>query len=223
MWPGPARADYGVGVNVLLGGLVTLAVTCVVQIFVIPWVQHRGRRRERWEKNVTELLVLLEEQLPSTIRELSIAMSVFRAVRVMEAQAPRTGPGIRSSHYMQVYKEAREASKAAEEAAARAHLLLERVALVRRQSMYWTHLRDALFEVGRNVWRAGAFADPGNVTDDEGSNRISAVKDSLRKLVAEFRTVSDPMKPPPARWPPSKPPSGDGGKDRHIDRLPWPR
>lgn len=48
--------------NVLLGGVITLAATCLVQIFVIPWVQARSRRREKWEKDVAELLVVFEEE-----------------------------------------------------------------------------------------------------------------------------------------------------------------
>src|SRR5438128_1545755 len=42
-------------VSVLLGGLITLAVTALVQILIIPWVQTRTRRRDRWEKDVIEL------------------------------------------------------------------------------------------------------------------------------------------------------------------------
>ena len=59
--------SYGDPVSVLLGGLITLAVTALVQIVIIPWVQVRTRRRDRWEKDVIELDVLIRWELPSLL------------------------------------------------------------------------------------------------------------------------------------------------------------
>jgi len=70
---GIAALPYREGVQLLLGGLITLAVTAVVQIFVIPWVQHRNRRRERWENDILELHSLLKDEMPHADYALMIA------------------------------------------------------------------------------------------------------------------------------------------------------
>jgi hypothetical protein len=47
----------------VLGGLIALAVTAVIQSLIIPWVQRRNRRRERWEEDVIEISALIGEQI----------------------------------------------------------------------------------------------------------------------------------------------------------------
>src|SRR3954470_1624710 len=64
--------------QVLLGGLVTLAVTAVVQILIIPWVQRRNRRRERWERDVIELETLLHHELRGAIDDAERAAQDYR-------------------------------------------------------------------------------------------------------------------------------------------------
>jgi hypothetical protein len=64
--------------QVLLGGLITLAITAVVQIVIIPWVQRRSRARERWEKDVLEMESLLQDELPSVLRAMGEAGGNFR-------------------------------------------------------------------------------------------------------------------------------------------------
>src|SRR5690242_15085616 len=56
--------------NVLIGGMITLIVTALVQIFVIPWVQRRTRALERWEKDVVELMSLVNEQMNDALSKL---------------------------------------------------------------------------------------------------------------------------------------------------------
>src|SRR3989442_408187 len=71
--------------SVLLGGAVTLAVTSAVQILVVPRVQARTRRRERWEKNVIELVGMLEEELPRTLQNVWLAGHSLRLVKERES------------------------------------------------------------------------------------------------------------------------------------------
>ncbi|QGN47946.1 hypothetical protein GKC29_14540 [Micromonospora sp. WMMC415] len=167
--------------TVLVGGLVTLAVTCVVQILVVPWVQGRGRRRERWEKDVTELLVVFEEEVPA-------------------------------AQYMQAVKEAHGEAVAADDLMAKVRLLVERVALVRREALYWDRLRTDVLMLEGEVNRLRPFAAlHDKVSDEEFRSRLPAVEKALVVVLENFQIVSGPMWPPPTRalgrrWPADRPP-----------------
>jgi hypothetical protein len=66
------------GVSLLLGGLITLATTAVVQILIIPWVQRRSRLRERWEADVIKLTTLLKDKLPTSVEVFWLASDGYR-------------------------------------------------------------------------------------------------------------------------------------------------
>ncbi|MFC0100219.1 hypothetical protein ACFFKH_22185 [Micromonospora marina] len=82
--------------NLLLGGLITLVVTALVQIFVIPRVQRYNRRVERWEKEITELANLLEEDLPRALKTLSYAVISLDVNRTLKKEWTAEGPMLRS-------------------------------------------------------------------------------------------------------------------------------
>src|SRR5687767_10334618 len=50
-------------VQLFIGGMITLTVTAIVQIFVIPMVQRRTRRLERWEEDLVELATMHDEEM----------------------------------------------------------------------------------------------------------------------------------------------------------------
>jgi hypothetical protein len=50
-----------------LGALLALAAALLTQVLVIPWVQARSRRRERWQSAVSEMSAILEEDLDRAI------------------------------------------------------------------------------------------------------------------------------------------------------------
>lgn len=50
--------------QLILGAALTLLATLIVQWFVVPWVEARKRREERWERYVLELGELVSFQLP---------------------------------------------------------------------------------------------------------------------------------------------------------------
>jgi hypothetical protein len=52
--------------SLLIGGLITLIGTILVQILIIPSVQRRTRKRERWERDITELQTLMENESRGT-------------------------------------------------------------------------------------------------------------------------------------------------------------
>jgi hypothetical protein len=70
--------------SVLLGGVITLIVTALVQIFLIPWVQRRTRAIERWEKDIDKLLDLVNDEFYDKIDSMAattrpVALDLRRA------------------------------------------------------------------------------------------------------------------------------------------------
>lgn len=67
--------------NVLLGGAITLVVTLLVQIFVVPWVTRRNRRLDEWENDVLRLGGLLAQQIAIAQREVSQRLQSLKDFR----------------------------------------------------------------------------------------------------------------------------------------------
>ncbi|MGN9812514.1 hypothetical protein ACTMSW_24555 [Micromonospora sp. BQ11] len=186
----------------LVGGLVTLAVTCVVQFLVVPRVQDRVRRSEQWEKNVTELLVVLEEELPLAARRLYFVVTSFRAVQSVEARLQAlTAPNrAHSEQYMQAVKAAYDEMSAVDDVMAKVRLLVERIALVRPEALYWEDLRfDVLVLKGELFGLHPIAALRDKVDDAAYSSRLAAVEKALNAVLERLKIVSVPMKPPATR------------------------
>lgn len=84
MLPGELSASYFVGMQddvnltgLLVGAVLALVAAVFVQAVIVPWVQWRTRRRERWEEAVTELSVLVQVGLARRMRR-------FRSVVELE-------------------------------------------------------------------------------------------------------------------------------------------
>jgi hypothetical protein len=135
-------------VNLLLGGLITLAVTALVQVIVIPRVQQRNRRIERWEDDLIELANIINEEMPPAYWRASGAVVRFYDARCVD-------PGNRDDIELRRASEAldREAKKVWE-LTMRTHRLLRRVRLVRRDSPYWDLLSKALHSMTAELAQA---------------------------------------------------------------------
>ena len=197
-WTGRLPAGgvaYGERVGqLLLGGLITLAGTAIVQIFIIPWVQTRNRRRERWEGDVIELETLLHDELPD-----AIAAARTSAERYLGAK--------RDAHPAQaaVVSFAGQLKSAATDDA---HELLEiirsvrtlekRVRLVNRRAFLWATLQSDLRLLTEQLGRASE-AWRGAEEDDAAHRHVwTVLQDCLDNAVQTLELVSIPMKPPPA-------------------------
>jgi len=65
----------------LLGGLITLLGTVIVQVFVIPTVQRRMKRVERWQSRYDELTTFVEDDLGRAVERMDQAGRHTRALR----------------------------------------------------------------------------------------------------------------------------------------------
>ncbi len=68
-------------VTFLIGAATALAVQIVVQLYLVPKVETRKRREDRWERDVRELGELLTASLTRHAAEAHAAQLVFRDVR----------------------------------------------------------------------------------------------------------------------------------------------
>ena len=76
--------------QILLGGLITLVVTVIVQIIVIPLVQRRTRRLERWEDALIELVDIHDVQMGAPLDRHSAAVI---SLALEEGKLERGEPG----------------------------------------------------------------------------------------------------------------------------------
>lgn len=72
--------------DLLLGGLITLAGSAVVQVVIVPWVTAQRRHRERWEDTIIELLSVVDLKYADAISRLRSSSSLVRAVRTRLAK-----------------------------------------------------------------------------------------------------------------------------------------
>jgi hypothetical protein len=68
----------------LIGAATALAVQMLIEFFVVPRVETRKRREDRFERNVLELGVLLTSLVDERAQVARLEQSVFRAMRQRE-------------------------------------------------------------------------------------------------------------------------------------------
>lgn len=173
--------------SLLLGGLITLAVTAVVQILIIPWVQRRNRIRERWEKDVIELLTLLDEELGEPVSRVRYEIQRLSDARPGPAEEVETlrGDAIRAWEVLDALT-------------TRMTNLTFRVIRVNRTAPDWSHLVGDTVEISR----AAAQLNPrpwgrGFDTDREAARAaLSAINDHSSNAARLLQRVGVSMSPP---------------------------
>jgi hypothetical protein len=178
--------------QLLLGGLITLAGTAIVQILIIPWVQTRNRRRERWEHDVIELETLLHDELPDAIaaaqasaqRYLREFRNAHPAQRISGAMAKLETTAMEDAH--DLLDLVRSVS-----------LLEKRVRLLNRRAPLWTTLQhDLVVLTDQMASASNAYQRTGQ--DDETHRQAwRGLQKALDKAVQTLELVAVPMKPPP--------------------------
>lgn len=184
---------------ILLGGVVALAATTIVQLYLVPRVIARIRGRERWERRVLELATLLEDELPLAID-----------------QCRRTGSDVRlferlldDENYDQAkvqaaVSEARtnfdEANRIVGEQMARLQKLTVHVEQMNSDATYWTELN-----LTRSRLKAAVFdavddrPDAPAVSDEQLEKAWDTVDHERAQMLDKINEIAlpVPMKPPP--------------------------
>jgi hypothetical protein len=178
--------------QLLLGGLITLAGTAVVQIFIIPWVQTRNRRRERWESDVIELETLLHGELPAAIAAAQAsAQRYLREFRNADPAQRISGPMARLETV------ATEDARDLLDLVRSVSLLEKRVRLLNRRAPFWITLQRNLV-VLTDQMASASNAYQRTAQDDETDRQVwRGLQKALDKAVQTLELVAVPMKPPP--------------------------
>ncbi|GAA2611415.1 hypothetical protein GCM10010399_47830 [Dactylosporangium fulvum] len=182
---------------VLLGGLITLVGTFLVQLYVVPRVQARTRRLERWEKDVIELVALIEEQLPLAVEAYHMASLGPRIAR-QRRNDPEADHDRLEMLLAEWTGEQREAREALGEKMSRLDVLHRRVRRENADAPYWTlladqrrHFRIPIMQV--DIWRIDEDANP---EDEEWETAWKRIDEEREKLLNVVLQIAEPPKPP---------------------------
>lgn len=241
----PATRTVGDMADLVLGGLIGLGSALVVQIIVqtviVPRVQARIRRHDRWEKDLIDLVTLVEEELPRAQRELRFAALLLRDTEKAERDDQGNRERIREWKLEHLNK-LRAADRDLGEILVRADRLERRLRLVHRRAPYWSELfwkiaRHRVAVMSVEEWRQG------ELDEDQFHAAWDKVETRRNELLVNIKEVSNDMKPPsqqrlrrawrwfkrlpkrvrrrvrPAREPETIPPS-TGPSERHTPGVP---
>lgn len=134
--------------SLLLGSVLTLLATVLVQAFLVPWVQARTRRIERWETSVIELSILMEEALPRAVAEFLTAAQEELRYRTMLQDPSYNRDRVRES-LPQLQSTRRQAAETLGQHRRQIRILMNRVTRWRRRAPFWLVLRA--HELGLDV------------------------------------------------------------------------
>lgn len=184
--------------DALIGGLVTLVVTFLVQVFVIPSVQARTRNRERWENDVIELRTLIHEELPQAHRELGFAggsVSIFEGYRGdSKYNADKLEELIRDQR-----KRLNVAHERCFEMQTRLSRLEGRASLVNRRDPYWRKLTLARHRYDTLLYSVYQITNSDSISESKLNDTLDELRAAHSDLANISREITDTLKPPPRR------------------------
>ena len=186
--------------GLIIGAALTLVATLVVQTLVIPWVQARTRKRERWEADVIDLLNLLEEQLQRAVRLLHREADTERVYRSVQDE-----PGYNQQMVREELRRVDAARRAADDELTQQveHMrsLVARLQGVHRTAPHWLQVERQTDMLRVHITHASILAlGADSVTDDEEWNEAWRSIDGARKrLIEQIEPLAGRMKPPRRR------------------------
>jgi len=186
---------------VILGAILTLAGTLIVQILAVPPIQARTRQRERWEDDVIELRAILEESLPNAIERFRHNLYVELNSKALLDIDNLNSQQLQLARQMQDKdrEAAREAEETLRQLITRVELRLNRIDHHRPTAPYWNPLRSLERRLRLNYFdvtalRYEAALDISNY--DDWSARWKPLNDTGQQLHREIEKLSRSMKPP---------------------------
>ena len=188
--------------NLILGGLITLAGSAVVQVVIVPWVTTRRRHRERWEETVIELSALIEVDIAAAAKHLTRSSKLVREVRTRLSRVTTGGfdrVGLERLED-QYNSEALATDERLTELRSQAFRLFEHAKLYHRSADYWEQLQAALLRLDLSLVLADYRSSVDmKVDSDEVTQNWELVEKCRKALVVKLKEVSDPMRPPRVR------------------------
>jgi hypothetical protein len=167
------------------------ATALLIQLYVVPRVETRKRREERWERDVRELHEVLAARLTSLANQAFIAQFVYRHVR--DEKTDEYSPAA-VSHQS---REAREATWAyGGLIGAQIDLLMDRVLSINPNAPELAKLK----RVNRNFQQKAIFVQPlpgDDTRTDEEFHKTWEKENDARKALTEQVKVLAHMRHPP--------------------------
>ncbi len=186
--------------NVLIGGLITLIGTILVQILIIPSVQRRTRKRERWERDITELQNLMEVDFPKHFRTLRRAIVPFLALHAFPEG--HRAEALEQLAYKTAVADAVAAHDELRDTAMRALWLTRRAAVYKPgQNPYWSRLLTDIAKLNASV----GVLEPGKFTEnaDTAATEFEHLLDEAHReqglIYGTLAYAADPLEPPRTR------------------------
>jgi hypothetical protein len=175
----------------LVGAALTLIVQMVIQLYVVPGVETRKRREDRWERDVRELGGLLAMKLPDLAEEAHAAQWVYRQLR--QEKSDEYDPRL-------VDRQARDAQQAtwAYGSLIRAQIdwLIDRVLSVKPTAPEIVRFRKA--ERNYQVQAILVRVQPGddNRTNDQFDEAWEKERAARKALIEQVKLLADMRHPP---------------------------
>ena len=186
---------------VVVGGVVTLAGGVVLQVVIVPEVQARSRRRERWEDDLAELWSLLDEQVPRAVRRYRTTANVVRLMENIRDE-PDINRRLYEEQQERLVAERAQARSTVEEHLDRLSVVEARVRRINSDEPLWQQLqlRLRLYQVFLPSFLWTAAGETVNAPTDEQIDSAWEVQEGHRTTVIRLlEPVVTSMRPPRTR------------------------
>lgn len=179
----------------LVGAATALAVQMVIQFYVVPRVETRKRREDRWERNVLDLGELLNTRLTSLAEDLHAAQLIFRAVR--DEQSDEYDPAL-------VARQAREAEQATWAygglIGTQVDWLIGRIVSLSPNAREIAQLQRVAQNYRARSILVRPLPDHDNRTDTEFAETWEKERAACEALINQVKLLADLPHPPRASW-----------------------
>jgi hypothetical protein len=182
-------------VAVLIGAFAALIAQCVVQLYVVPRVEKRKRREDRWERDVRELGELLAMSLTDLANDAHAAQWVFRALR--DDESDEHDPAL-------VDRQARDAQEATSAygslIGAQVDWLADRVLSINRKAPEITRFQRVAQDYRMRAIFVRAPPEDDNRTDTAFDEAWEKERAARKALIEQVKLLADLPHPPRESW-----------------------
>jgi hypothetical protein len=187
--------------SLLLGALLALVASVFVQVWVIPRVDARRRREDRWERDVLALGELLSDELSKAALHARTESTTAIWLRDLPDDDLDVDPDVLGRERQRSAENARTAVRAWDElVTVRARWLVDRITDLAPES---DDLRDLdrlwrTYRIGRLPLEAAAYGQP--VSESEVDAAWDAERVSRTALLSAARALARRRRPPRNSW-----------------------
>jgi hypothetical protein len=181
--------------------LVGTATAMVIQLYVVPRVETRQRREDRWERNVIELGELLTTQVSDRAHEVRLEQSLFRFIRQKDMSGPE-------------FDQAKVAQGVAERGRKAQQLTWDFMGLIRTRVYWlseriWARMPDVIetrkFQGASMLYlmrveKIAGWSKDDDSTDDAFEEMWEKERTARYELVTQVKNLADMQHFPRASW-----------------------